>query len=79
MGSLFGLEVFFVLGLEAVMKSAASASRWLGNRTAGRDASLELVPLDLVLLEAAIAADLITTCKFLHAPPAANPFLDPAV
>ena len=87
---------FFVLDLEAVIKSAASAAsrktksrgprsreapgRRLGKRTAaGRGASLDLGPLDLVFLEAALAADLITASISLHVPIPGNPFLDPAV
>ena len=42
-------------------------------------ASLDLGPLDLVFLEAALAADLITALISLHVPTPPNPFLDPAV
>ena len=46
---------------------------------AGRGTSLDLGPLDLVFLEAALAADLITASISLDVATAANPFLDPAV
>ena len=42
-------------------------------------ASLDLGPLDLVFLEAALADDLITASISLHVPIPGNPFLDPAV
>ena len=55
-------------------------ARWLGKWTAaGRGASLDLGPLDLVFLEAALAANLITASISLHVAMARNPFLDPAV
>ena len=42
-------------------------------------ALLDLGTLDLVFLEAALAADLITASISLHVAPTGNPFLDPAV
>ena len=57
--------------------------RRLGKWTAaGRGASLDLGPLDLVFLEAALAAYLITAPKTLHGstvPSPSNFFLNPAV
>ena len=45
-------------------RSREEPGRGLGKRTAaGRGASLDLGPLDLVFLEAALAADLITASK----------------
>ena len=45
-------------------RSREAPGRRLGKRTAaGRGASLDLGPLDLVFLEAALAADLITASK----------------
>ena len=73
---------FFVLDLEAVIKSAASTER-PGDGSAGgrrpRGAPLGLASLNLVFGEAVLAADLITASKSLHVPTTANPFLDPAV
>ena len=47
-------------------RSREAPGRRLGKRTAaGRGASLDLGSLDLVLLEAALAADLITASKRL--------------
>ena len=60
-------------------RSRGAPRRRLGNRTAAAFcAFLELGPLDLVFLEAVLAADLITAPKSLHVPTTANPFLDPA-
>ena len=54
--------------------------RRLAKRTAaGRGASLDLGPLDLVSLEAALAADLIAASISFHIPLQPNLFLDPAV
>ena len=61
-------------------RSREAPGRRLGKRTAaGRGASLDLGPLDLVFLEAALAADLITASISFHVPLLPNPFLDPAV
>ena len=49
-------------------RSGEAPGRRLGKRTAaGWDASLDLGPLDLVFLEAALAANLITASISLHA------------
>ena len=50
------------MDLEAVIKSAASAA----SRKARSGASLDLGPLDLIFLEAALAADLIKASKSVH-------------
>ena len=62
--------------LEAVIKTAASAA---SRTAAGRASSPDLVPMDLVFLEAALAADLIMTSLSIHVATAGNTFLDPAV
>ena len=54
--------------------------RRLGKRpAAGQSAFLDLGPLDLVVLDAALAADLIMASISLHVPTPTNPILDPAV
>ena len=58
------------------IKGSAPAGRQSACRAASRAASLDLGPLDLVSLDAALAADLIMASKSLHAPTTANPFLE---
>ena len=89
------LTNFAKFGVAMIKSTAGAASRKtesmgprsreaLGRRlgewtTATRGASLDLGPLDLVFLEAALAADLITASISRHVATAPNPFLDPTV
>ena len=57
-------------------RSREAPGRRLGKRTAaGQGASLDLGLLDLVFLEAALAADLITASISLHATTWSTPFM----
>ena len=61
-------------------RSRGAPGQWLGKwMAAGRGAPLDLGPLDLVFLEAALAADLITASKSLHVLTTGNPFVESAV
>ena len=64
-------------------RSRGAPRQRLGKRkAAGRGAALNLGPLDVAFLEAALAGDLIMASISLHIPPRAspfNPFLDPAI
>ena len=61
-------------------RSRRAPGQQLGKRTAaGWGTSLDLGPLDLFFLEAALAGDSITASMSLHGATTTNPFLDPAV